>query len=235
MYELCEQWRNRISSDKFTDVYDGEMWKHFMRVSDGLPFLSSPNNYLLLLNCDWFQPFTHTTFAVGVLYIAVANLPRRIRFIRDHVLLVGVIPGPTEPSKNINTFLEPMIVDLRALWKGVVFNIKGRAITVRAALSCVACDVPAGRKLGGFVGHRGKRGCTKCLKEFPSEFGTYTDYSGFRKADWESRTHGVNMLKRRTNERVLKLYTVQGTLHCMNFRTIMPFHLLSSTQCITYF
>lgn len=37
---------------------------------------------------------------------------------------------------------------------------------VRAAVSCLACNVPAARKIGGFVGHNGNMGCSKCLKSF---------------------------------------------------------------------
>ena len=33
-------------------------------------------------------------------------------------------------------------------------HVGGKLETVRAALSCIACDVPAARKLGGFIGHR---------------------------------------------------------------------------------
>ena len=54
--------------------------------------------------------------------------------------------------------------------------------------SCLACDVPAARKVGGFIGHRGYRGCSRCLKMFPTEhFGDYNDYSGFEKSNWEPR------------------------------------------------
>lgn len=49
---------------------------------------------------------------------------------------------------------------------------------VRCALLCVACDLPAGRKLCGFLGHSAKFGCSKCLKVFPGSAGTM-NYSGF--------------------------------------------------------
>ena len=37
--------------------YDGHMWQHFQYDSAGRPFLAVPMNYLLMLNCDWFQPY----------------------------------------------------------------------------------------------------------------------------------------------------------------------------------
>ena len=65
----CESTRNKFSSVGYADVYDGEIWKEFQTV-DGCPFLSVPYSYGLLMNIDWFQPFEHTVYSVGVIYIA---------------------------------------------------------------------------------------------------------------------------------------------------------------------
>lgn len=57
---------------------------------------------------------------------------------------------------------------------------------VRCALLCVACDVPASRKVCGFLGHAAVLGCSKCSKEFPGSIGA-RDYSGFDRSKWTSR------------------------------------------------
>ncbi|SMN02307.1 hypothetical protein SPONN_807 [uncultured Candidatus Thioglobus sp.] len=104
------------------------------------------------------------------------------------------MPGPSEPKLTINTYLKPLIEDLQTLWRGVSISINGEQEKVRAAVSCLACDVPAARKVGGFVGHRGKHGCSKCMKEFAvAHFGDYPDYSGFDKSNWEPRTHALHV------------------------------------------
>lgn len=60
--------------------------------------------------------------------------------------------------------------------------------TIRAALLCAASDIPATRKLCGFVGHGALKGCSRCLKSFPTtEFGTKPDYSGFQRNTWPKR------------------------------------------------
>ena len=192
--ELCEHWRDRqIDNEFLCDEYDGSMWEHF-QYSNGVPFLASQHKYLLMLNCDWFQPFKHTQFSVGVMYLVVQNLPRSVRFKRENVIIVGVLPGPSEPSMTINTYIKPLIADLLSLWQGVVMTIKGKKRTVRAALSCIACDVPAARKVGGFLAHNARFGCNRCLQEFAVEkFGSYPDYSGFDKSEWEPRSHAVHV------------------------------------------
>ena len=120
-----------------------------------------------MLNVDWFQPFEHSTYSLGVIYLVILNLPRELRFKIENVLLVGVVPGPKEPKGSINSFLGPMVKELLELWHGCYLgNIPFRRF-VRAALLCVSCDVPAVRKVAGFVGHGGLRGCSRCLKVFP--------------------------------------------------------------------
>ena len=96
------------------------------------------------------------------------NLPRKERFLQENVILVGVIPGPSEPSLHINTFLTPLVTELKQLWKGVPLkNSFGHPVLTRAALLCCSCDIPAARKVCGFRGHRAKKGCSKCLITFP--------------------------------------------------------------------
>ena len=100
--ELCELWRTRdIEPDVLQDIYDGSVWKKFMEI-ESVPFLSTPFNFAFSLNVDWFQPFKHTQHSIGVLYMSVLNLPRDVRFLAENVFLIGIIPGPHEPSKNIN-------------------------------------------------------------------------------------------------------------------------------------
>ena len=51
-----------------------------------------------------------------------------------------------------------------------------------------SCDLPAGRKLCGFLGHSAHLGCSKCKKEFVSgQHGL--DYSGFNRETWVPRTN----------------------------------------------
>ena len=80
LLEQCEHWRNRnIPENVLADVYDGRVWKEFLTYK-GRPFLTNKHNMGLMLNCDWFQPFEHTNYSVGVLHLVILNLPHVIRF-----------------------------------------------------------------------------------------------------------------------------------------------------------
>ncbi len=50
-----------------------QVWKDFLQV-DGI--VSLPLMYAFVKNIDWFEPFEHITYAVGVIYLASLNLPR---------------------------------------------------------------------------------------------------------------------------------------------------------------
>ena len=195
-FKDCEHWKHRTNVGvEMRDVYDGNLWKEFISYSNE-PFLSEEGNLGLILNYDHFQPYEHISYSLGAIYMSVLNLPRKIRYKRENMILVGLIPGPHEPQKNINTFLQPLVEDLRRLWKGVNMNIPSiKAVkNIRCALLCVACDIPAGRKICGFLGHSAKLGCARCLKEFPGGVGN-KDYSGFDREQWEKRNKDAHNRK----------------------------------------
>ena len=92
----CEQWIQRehtIPSGHFADIYDASVWKKFHE-----DVLSTPYCYLLTLNVDWFQPFKHTQYSVGAIYLVLQNLPREQRFKEENIILVGVMPSPHEAN-----------------------------------------------------------------------------------------------------------------------------------------
>ena len=129
-------------SEILADIVDGRVWREFLFV-DGKPLLAGERSLAFMLNVDWFQPFKLARYSVGVIYLVVMNLPRNERFKVENVVLVGVIPGPHEPSGNINTYLEPLVNELLVLWEG--WHV-GSEI-VKGVLLCVASDLPTARKV----------------------------------------------------------------------------------------
>ena len=188
----CEEWRYKPThTECFEDVYDGNIWKEFQTVCN-IPFLAKPCNFALAMNMDFFQPYKHIKgYSVGAIYCVILNLPREIRYKRENVLLIGVIPGPKEPDHDINSFLNPFVEDLQTLWSsGKNMIADGKNKLVKCALLCVVCDVPAGHKTCGFLGHAAHYGCSKCFKKFSGSAGKI-EYIGFDRENWPSR-NGVS-------------------------------------------
>ena len=104
------------TSNSLHDIYDGRVWKEFMHVNN-TPFLAASNHLGLMLNVNWFNPYKHSPYSVGVVYLVILNLPRSMRFKKENIILVGLMPGPHEPSLHINTYLDPLVQELNILWK----------------------------------------------------------------------------------------------------------------------
>lgn len=159
--DKCEEWRNLQSEDgKMRDVHEGNIWKDF-KDKEGKSYFSTIGHLAVMMNVDWFQPYKHTQHSCGVIYVVLMNLPRHERFKIENVIIVGIIPGPSEPKGNINSFLEPFVNELLDFWDGVKIRnlkIKGSMIKIRVALLALCCDIPAARKCGGFAGHNALKG-----------------------------------------------------------------------------
>lgn len=239
MFKLCEEWRQRnVPEQHLGDIYDGRVWKEFYEYHEK-PFLSKPHNLALMLNCDWFQPYKLTEYSVGVLYMVILNLPRAVRFKAENIIIVGIIPGPNEPSENVNSYIWPLVDELLGLWrKGMEIGDK----TVHAALLCVACDLPAAHKVCGFLSHSSHHACSRCKKFFPfNEELRKIMYSGFTEShpsrmQSDHKAAGIKWLSATTasaRNEVEKSYGSRFTklnllpyFNCIQFTIIDPMHNL---------
>jgi len=245
MTELCEHWRTRqVGESILSDVYDGEVWKSF-KWRDGSHFFDLERRYGLMLNVDWFQPFKRRSdYSVGVIYFVVMNLPRSQRFKFENFILGGIIPS-LESEPKLHTFLEPCVDELNGLWKGVLLSTSLSPVPLKivAALLCVAADIPATRKVCGFVGHSANRACSKCFKFFSGGFREKKDFSGFQqhsswpKRDGVSHKRNCEKLKAAKSQseygRLSSLYGVHYSalckleyFDCVRFHVIDPMHNL---------
>ena len=166
-------WSERKQFDDIlTDIYDGQIWKNFKETNDE----NSPNFFRpevadshlgLMLNLDWFQPYDGVVHSTGVIYAAICNLPQDMRFKRENMLILGLLPGPNEVSLHkINHYLAPIVNKLVLLWDGVTLNKTyeyQETREIRAALILVSCDIPAARKICGHISALSS--CHRCVKK----------------------------------------------------------------------
>ena len=90
------------------DIYDGKRWKDFQYLNRP-PCLAARYVYAVMLNVDWFQPFKHTNSSVGAMYLTFMDLPYQERFKRENLILLGIIPGPGQPPRDINQYIRPFV------------------------------------------------------------------------------------------------------------------------------
>ena len=74
---------------------------------------------------------------------------------------------------------------------------KENEVQIRCALLGTSYDLPAGRKLCGFLGHNAHLGCSRCKKEFHGSVGNQ-NFSGFDRENWvprDDKSHRHDALK----------------------------------------
>jgi hypothetical protein len=160
------------------------------------------------------------------MYLAFCNLPIGQRFRRENMLLVGVIPDMKSEPKT-NTFLAPLVDELNKAWSEGFFMYSFKSPNVlkcfKMALICVGCDIPASRKLFGFLGHSATAGCNKCKKKFPGGVGEKImevlielhGLVGIMKVKGKSATC-YKIVPAKVKEKVMKETLAQDTQYCWN-------------------
>ena len=185
--EQLIKWTNRhVNSGMMTDVYDGEIWKNFpsqMDNSESRFFTTetADSNLGIMINLDWFQPFESTPYSCGAIYGVICNLLRNVRFNKENILTLGLLPGPSEVKLDkINNYLTPIINELLDFWNGVKLPTKKcpNGKKIRLAVICYFNDIPAARKLCGHIS--ALVGCHRCYKTATSkEEGQRPNFGGF--------------------------------------------------------
>ena len=104
------------------DVYDGQIWNDF-KIVDGKPFLSSEDiqGIGFMLNVDWYQKIKRTNYLVGAVYLTIMNLRRAVRFKRKSVILMGILPGPSAPKRDINSYMSLLLKNWKTCGKVLDF------------------------------------------------------------------------------------------------------------------
>jgi hypothetical protein len=216
--DLLKKWTNRVVlTDALSDIYDGEIWKTFPSRLDipNPPRFFTPetaDKHLgIMINLDWFQPFESSAYSCGAIYGVICNLPRDIRFKKENVLTLGLLPGPNEVKLDrINHYLSPIVDELLELWNG--FNLLPASNkypagkNIRLAVICCSSDIPAARKLCGHIS--ALVGCHRCYKRADGEEGQRANFGGFEDIDeWfrmkdpaEHRQNALIWKKQQTNE-----------------------------------
>ena len=180
--QQLQKWTNRqIDNGMLADIYDGEIWKNFPDTS-GVPYFTpeTADSHLgIMINLDWFQPFDTSVYSCGAIYGVVCNLPRVIRFKKENILTLGLLPGPNEVKLHkINHYLSPIVDELLEFWNGV--EIPAAEKNVRLALICCSNDIPAARKLCGHIS--ASVSCHRCYKRANSN-GNKLNFGGFDDMD----------------------------------------------------
>lgn len=160
------------SPENQRDIWDGSVLRNF-KGADGMPFVrrEGGGRYVFMFSWDGLNPLGNREggkkVSVGAIYMICLNLPAHLRYNRENVYLVGLIPGPNEPSREqLNNFIAPVIDDFVEFWSPGYYvestpcHPKGR--TVQGAIVPVVSDVLALKQVAGLSTHSSNNFCSFC-------------------------------------------------------------------------
>ena len=137
-----------------------------------------------MINLDWFQPFDSSVYSTGVIYGVICNLSQNIRFKKNNILTLGLLPGPNEVKLHrINHYLSPIVDELLELWNGINLPKSAKfpnGKRIRSAVICCTNNIPADRKLCGHIS--ALAACHRCYK-IANVDGRKLNFGGFDDID----------------------------------------------------
>ncbi|GET00693.1 transposase domain-containing protein [Rhizophagus clarus] len=131
----------------YSDIFDGDLYKELVKDS----FFPNKRDIALIGSTDEYQIFKQKTDSCWIVMFINANLSLSVRVKKENLLISAIIPSSNQP-KDFNSFLRPIIDELKIL--------QG--------------DMPAISKLMCMTGHNAYLDCRFCyLKGVYSEESRY--------------------------------------------------------------
>ncbi|XP_074323310.1 uncharacterized protein LOC141660243 [Apium graveolens] len=119
---------------------------------------------------DGFDPFRDKhakEYTVWHVVVVVYNLPPSMCTKAPYMFMPLLIPGPTDPTKDLHVYLRPLIDELKVLWHAGVetYDMFSRTnFIMKAALLWTISDFPGLAMLSGWS-TKGKLSCPVCMGE----------------------------------------------------------------------
>jgi len=162
----------------FTDIFDGEHYQqlrstpitvHDKPVHPPTNYFEDDRDIALGLSTDGYGIFTCGQATAWPLIIFIYNLPPKLCNHVEHILALGVIPGPNKPS-NVDSFLIPLHEELNKLAEGVkTHDTRSRSLFLLCAfLLIIFGNFSAVSMLMKMKGVNGLSPCRNCkIKAIP--------------------------------------------------------------------
>ncbi|XP_021991209.1 uncharacterized protein LOC110887964 [Helianthus annuus] len=155
---------DRSLSEKMSHPSEGRAWHHFNSVFPD--FAKETRNIRLGLCTDGFCPnnTSGTSYSCWPVFITVYNLPPWLALKEKYVQMPLLIPGPNNPTQNIDVFLQPLVDELKMLFTHGIETYDAHGCNnfqMKAALLWTVSDFPAYAMLSGWSTH-GKLACPYC-------------------------------------------------------------------------
>ncbi|XP_074577237.1 uncharacterized protein LOC141833653 [Curcuma longa] len=161
---------HQTEDDLMCHPSDAEAWKNFDRTYP--EFATEIRNIRLGLCADGFAPFGKSgrNYSCWPVILTPYNLPPGMCMKTPYMFLTLVVPGPQNPKKLIDVYMQPLIAELKQLWNDgfPTYDIHtNQTFVMKAALLWTINDFPAYGMLSGWS-TAGILGCPICMERSKS-------------------------------------------------------------------
>ncbi|XP_059650446.1 uncharacterized protein LOC132296251 [Cornus florida] len=151
---------------------DSKAWEDFD--SKHSWFAADPRNVRVGLATDGFNPFGNMSNAYSMWPVMIVpyNLPPWICMKEPYIFMSLLIPGPTSPGNDIDVYMQPLVEELKELWRDGVMTYDAYSkcnFKMHAAMIWTISDFPAYAMVSGWM-TKGYLACPICNKETCSCF-----------------------------------------------------------------
>lgn len=133
-------------------------WEYLNAVKEGK---IKETSFVFMSAMDGAQLYQHKQSDCWIYIFILLEYEPSLRYMKKHVLIGGVIPGPNRP-KNYDSFLFPGFYHIAALQnEGLrVWDIsEDKIITLEPFYAFTSTDAIGSTVISGLVGHHGTFGC----------------------------------------------------------------------------
>ena len=149
--------KNYEDNQTFSDIYDGQMYKKFIK---SLPEDQRKSYLTLSFNSDGSPLFKSSKFSIWPIQVNTNEVPVSTRSKKP--ITYGLWFGHDKPDMNI--FLNPFVKDMNNLADtGIQCNINNEIKTIKVYALCCCVDSVVRAPMQGFIQFNGYFGCNWCL------------------------------------------------------------------------
>lgn len=164
-------------------VYDSEGWWKYVCVGaerEGKLTESTfgkennRRNIVISLSADGFSPYLHSSRSLTPITAMILNLPEHLRHQFQHLLFIGLIPGPNKP-KSMIPYMRMIVEELQQLYdvgikiRDPTIKVGNNEVNVRVKLLFTCADYPGHGDLNCQQVQGAEWGCIKCHVQVRSQ------------------------------------------------------------------
>ncbi|GET55729.1 transposase domain-containing protein [Rhizophagus irregularis DAOM 181602=DAOM 197198] len=151
--------KGEFAHNNIGDIFDGQIYQELLNDE----YFPDPRDIAFTASCDGYQIFRQKTDDCWVFLFLNNNLPQELRVKKENLMVTLIILRPKQP-KDFNSFLYPLIQEMKSLQDGISCydGNKEEQFTLRAHILAWTGDIPALSKVLCLTGHNSYSGCRFC-------------------------------------------------------------------------